>query len=199
MSITSNTKFKNNELASDYHRILGKCLYYLDSDQTELEERSAEATMKEFTYENGHPRTVALIDFKYPGNSLSDKYASIQYQIYNSEQEYKVPVPFFMTLYYLDLDHDVKMYYVIPANVPARKYFDKCELPAIGAWMSVKKFSKFLHAIRGKTWNGEESINDTNLFKVNLPAGTKLKNLSSKIKEYKLPYFDFSWISNEKR
>lgn len=196
MARQSNTIYCCNKSASNWHRILGKCCYYLDNDQTELEDGTVSATMKEFTYKDGHPETVALIDFKYPGKSLSDKYPAIQYQIYNSEHEYKVPVPFFIVLYYLDVQYPIKMYYVIPANIPARSYFDRCELSDKGTWMSIKMFSKFQHALRNKTWNGEELLKDANLSAIGL-NGTKLKDLSNIVMKYDLPYLDFSWTGEQ--
>lgn len=198
MATQANTIFKGNNLASDWHRILGGCCYYGDIDQTETENGFEEEQMKEYTYDSGKPRTVAMIDWKYPGKSLSDKHPSIQYQIFTSEQEYKIPIPFFMVVYYLDEQFPVKMYFVIPANIPARTIFDRCELSDQGKWMSVRTFSKFQHLLRDKPWNGDEQIKNVNLGKIGLPDNMKLKDLSSKVKEYNLPYRDFSW-TGEKR
>jgi hypothetical protein len=191
---TANTIYKDNDEASKYHRILGKPCYYLDVDQTELEDGTMNQTLKEYTYINGNPKTVALIDFKYPGKSLSDKYSSIKYQIWSSENEYKTPLPFFIVLTYLTNVHPVKMYYVIPANIPARQYFDKCKFSNKGRWMSLRAFSKFQHALRNIPWTPNQIIDADNLKAVGLPAGMTLNDLSGEVMEYVLPTLDFSWL-----
>lgn len=194
MANTQNTSYKDNDWASRYHRILGKSLYYLDVDQTELESGTMNKTLKEYTYENGNPKTVALIDFKYPGKSLSDKYSSIQYQIYSSEHEYKTPLPFYMVITYLSEEYPVKMYYVIPANSVARKGFEFLKFPMLGQWMSVRRFSQFQHWLRNKKWNGEEEILAANLLDINWNSELKLKELPGAEKQYPLPTMDFSWL-----
>jgi hypothetical protein len=195
MALIANTTFTGNKLATVFHRVLGKCCYMVDTDQRELETGIAEDIMNEYTYEHGHQKTVAMIDWKYPGKALSDSHPAIQYQIYSSENEWKNPMPFFMVVYYLDVQFTTKMFYVIPANVPARSMFDHWELSDRGAWMSPKKFSKFQHGLRNKPWNGEEVLRDENLIAAGLPAGMRLKDLSSATVEYPLPVLDFSWLT----
>ena len=198
MSTTANTSFSGNRMASHWHRVLGKACYFLDSDHIELSDGTIGDTMKEYTYKNGVPSTVAMIDFKYPGKSLSDSYSAIQYQIHSTENEFKTPIPFFMVIYYLDKDiHEIPMYYVIPANVPARLYFDKCKLSDAGAWMTVKKFSKFQYALRNQPWNQNEVIDDKNAAMVGLRPNMTLRDLPDEPARYPLPKMNFSWLTKE--
>ncbi len=197
MSATSNTQFSGNQLASKFHRILGRQCCYLDIDQTELASGAMEETMYEYTYEDGESKPVAMIDFKYPGGSLSDKYPAIRFQIDLTEKRLIDPIPFFLVVYYLDSIHPVKCYYVIPANVPARAFFDKFSLSDAGVWMSLRDYSRFLHKLRNIPWNGEESIEAVNSGPIGLPTNMKLKDLSCTTKAYELPYLDFSWLTKE--
>lgn len=152
----------------------------------------------EYTYDYGRLRTVAIIDWKYPGQSLSDKYSAIKQQINLSDNELKVPVPFFIVVYYLDEQHPVKCYYVIPANKTARSLFDQYGFSHAGKWFSLKHFSIFQHKIRQKVWDKNEPINNDNLQKIGMERGMTLGDLSSEILEYKLPLMDFSWLGGSR-
>lgn len=194
MSESANTIY-NSSLPSIYHRILGKCCYYLDIDQTEANEGSMSERLYEFTYFNGNPKTVALIDYKYPGVSLSDKYSAIQYQIYTSENEYKHPIPFFIVITYLDHNYPVKMYYVIAANKPAREIHKRLEV-SNGMWLSIQGYSRFQHLLRNKKWNKEEIINPSNIAAIPdllIAKNAKLKDLPDSRMIYQLPEMEFSW------
>lgn len=194
MAQIANTVFKISDLTSHWHRVLGSCCYFLDQDQTELTDGTMESSMREFTYEDNHPKTVAIIDWKYPGKSLSDKYAAIKYQIHSSENEYKTPIPFFIIIYYLDDQYKEKMYYVIPANTYARNFFSINNFPIEGKWLTVYNFSKFQYALRSKKWNEFENIKRENLLAVGLAKDLKLKDLPNSYVEYPLPALNFSWI-----
>lgn len=198
MALIAKTNFSGNRSASEYHRILGKYCYYLDIDQIEMRDNSMNEIMKEFDYDdNDKMRTVAMIDWKYPGQSLSDKIPAIKYQIHTSENEYKVPIPFFIIITYLDNNYPIKSYYVIPSNIIARNYFNKANLSINGVWMSLKRFSKFQHALRGRNWNGNERLINANTKAVGLKDDMMLKELSNEYCEYKLPKLDFSWMENK--
>lgn len=203
MAKISNTDYKENEWASKYHRILGRACYYSDIDQVDANEGSLSSMCVEYTYVDNKITPVSFTDWKYPNEGhISDRYSGIQLQITMADG---LKIPFFIVVTYLDEKFPVKMYYVIPANQYANKYFTKCELPTQGAWMSLRKFSKFQHGLRGKPWNAEEEIrgkrkfdgtydNEKSLIDVGLPVTTKLKDLSSQVQHYPLPQLQLSWL-----
>lgn len=181
MSHTVNTTYKCNEEASTFHRITGKKCYGVDVD------------MLECKYQEGssEPVPVAVTDYKYPGKSLSDTHSSFGAYLMLSK---RLDIPFFIIITYLDLNFTTKCYYVIPADQRAKKYFVRCKLNQQGAWLGLKDFSKFLHALRSQPWNGEEVVDADNLVACHLEAGTKLKELPNEIRQYPLPKLEFSWL-----
>ncbi len=187
MSRQSNTDFKANESASDYHRILGKCCYYSDLDMTEADSGSEEAMCISYTYDNKNIKPVAIIDWKYPGKSLSDKYSAVQLRLTIANS---LNIPMFFCITYLDEQYPIKCFYVIPINLNAKHYFRRCGLVWQGEWMSVKTFSKFQHGLRNKTWNGEEEIDPKNAAACGLSVG-KLKDLPNQLTKYELPQMEF--------
>lgn len=184
MSHTQNTPYSANDLASKYHRVLGRCCYYADIDCVNSKEGSEDNMCIDFTYDKDGPKVTHIIDWKYPGESISTKYAGIQIQKHIADT---LKVPFFIAITYLGDEHPVKTFYVIPANAMALAYFERCKLLPGGAYFSLKTMSKFQHALRNKKWNPEEEIHPANLAAVNLPEGTTLRQLPSDIKPYDLP------------
>lgn len=184
-----NTETRSNDLASDYHRILGYRMYSQDIDMMMTEIGNKEEMFYEFTG-NGNP--VAMIDYKYPGQRLSDKHFSIQGQINIAN---RLEIPFFFAITYLDVNHPIKMYYVIPINKLAREFWiETNRKPLPGAWLTLRQFSQFEHALRSMPWNPAEPIPERNLEAVQLQPGMTLGDLPNVKAEYPLPQLDFSWM-----
>jgi hypothetical protein len=138
----------------------------------------------EFTYENGEAKPVAIIDYKHTGQILSDKWPAIQCQIWMANN---CGIPFYFVIYFLDEEYATKCYFVVPGNSLAKKQFAFWKLSEKGAWLGLKDYSKFQHALRKKIWNGDEVIDDKNLITVGFAPGMKLKDLPNKVDNYPLP------------
>ena len=188
MSHNKNTEYRGHDLASDYHRICGKCCYLADIDHTISPESEVDNMYYEFDFKNNKPTPIALIDFKMPGEYLSDKFCAIQLQINIAD---KLEIPFFFIVSYLLEEHEVKCYYIIPINEIAR---NKWKGAKPGQFCSLKQYSQFQHKLRGKTWNKDELIDNRNLALVGLPENMKLGDLSNEIKHYKLPRMEFGFL-----
>lgn len=187
MSKIANTLYKDNNLASDFHRVSGKYSYVTDIDLIPSgESENTDNMFFEYKYENGNVEPVACIDFKMPGKSLSDKYSAIKAQISISN---KLNVPFFFAVTYLDERYPTKCYYIIPINEIAR---NNLKIKGVGAWCSLKEYSKFQHKLRNITWNGNEPIEPKNAEVVGLSCKT-LADLPNTKQKYELPNLDFSW------
>lgn len=189
MSHIANTPYKDNNLASDYHRISGKYCYVTDIDLILSGDKDNQDNMFfEYTYKNNEIEPIACIDWKMPGKSLSDKYSPIQAQIAISN---KLGVPFYFIITYLDDKYPVKCYYAIPINKIARQLTPASD--GVGSWLSLQEYSKFQHQLRKLNWNSLEPIETKNLQAVNLPTKLTLGELPNDKKEYPLPILDFSW------
>lgn len=184
MSTVANTPYKDNNLASDYHRISGKYCYVTDIDLMPSGRKdNVDNMFFEYTYLNSKIEPIACIDFKMPGKGLSDKWSAIQAQIAISD---KLEVPFFFAITYLDERYPVKCYYIIPINSLARSSYSP-------GWYSLKQYSKFQHKLRKLAWKATEAIDDRNLVAVQLAPGLTLGDLPDQVTAYPLPVFDFSW------
>lgn len=179
MATTKNTPYNNYNIANDYHRVQGSICYEMDID------------VIEFTYINGKPIPIAIVDWKYPGKCLSDNFTCSQQQIAVADL---LNVPLFFAITYLDDNFPVKMYYLIPINDIAHRFFFSNNVNQNGVWLTVLGYSRFLHKLRNKTWNGNEIINEKNLAAIGFSTPMKLKDLPNKYKEYELPKLDFSWM-----
>lgn len=205
MSNISNTPFYGNDLASNWHRVLGDSACCTDIDLQLLNENEVENTMHELntTYdeltETRDIELAAIMDYKYPSGlpaaNLSDSYFSIRWQIKHAT---KNNAPYFIVLYYLDpAKYEVPMYYVIPANEIAREVLP-LELKYAGEWMTVKAFSKFqIKNLRKKTWNQNEVIRNENALLVGLRPNMTLRDLPDEPVKYPLPRMNFSWMTKE--
>ena len=186
------------------HRILGQKIYNVDFDYLAHSDGATDNLFSELTYVNNIPTTVAIIDYKYPGpailkTGLSDtaKWAnSIRYLIHFSENELKVPKPFFTVITYMDGDYGIPMFFVIPMNKPAFSYWMKNDLPMSGEWMTVRRYSKFQHALRCLKWNPNETLDADNVASCNLPPNfiTCLGELPNDPVTYQLVPLHYSWL-----
>lgn len=203
MSTQSNTKYINwADGTKEYHRIMGQCCYFLDNDCIELTDGYVNTIWREV---NADMTTAAIIDYKYPLNKygkpvlISNKKGmynsfALRQQAWSCDNEYKIPKPFFIVVTYLDDNFPIKNFYVIPANNKAISMWNRGNVPMPGKFMSLRGYSRFMHIIRNKVWNGEELIDDKNLKIVGLSGPMKLKDLDNSIGSYNIPELDFDWL-----
>lgn len=191
MAQISNTTYKDNNLASDFHRISGRYCYTTDIDCLATNTGNEDNMFFEYSYDNHKIKPVAMIDWKHPGKSLSDKYSAVQAQIAIAD---KLEVPFFFIITYLSDEYDTKMYYVIPINEKARKIWAFWQRETPGDWLTLKSYSKFHHSLRKLEWNKDEPINQINLAAVKLSNINTLGDLPNKKAVYQLPELNFSWM-----
>jgi hypothetical protein len=187
MTKPRHTNFSSaSELASIFQRVLGRCCYYSDLDDLEANEGSTEMFVHyTYTHANPEPLPVAVIDWKYPGKSISTKYSPIKLQKVVAN---KLEIPFFITIAYLDVQHPIKCYYVIPVNSFAIKLFRKYRLDSVtGEWFSLRKFCMLQHLLRNRKPNWDEKIDQTNAKAAGLPLSATLGDLPDDVQIYPLP------------
>jgi len=162
------TSFYTDTHAIDYHRKLGNKCYGTDID------------MLEFTYENGEPKFLAMIDYKH-GNSQFVNLAAptVQAQMKLANQ---IKVGFFICITYLNPEEfETPMYFLVPMNDQAKTSLAGYERTENGTWFTVKQYSKFQHDLRKVFWNRFEKDND----------GQVLGDLSDEDVRYNLPRFNY--------
>lgn len=193
MSHVMNTPYYfSNTFNFDYHRIMGKVCYDVDMDHIVTTGGSMEnGAWAEIAYLDNEPEAIAIMDWKYPGEStLKDTYHGFRSQ---RNMAKKLDVHFFTVITYLDENFPIKSYYVIPCNEKAIRFCKGWKYNPKGQWLSLRGFSQFLHNIRGKYWSPKEEINPENLKFLKIPRLT-LGELSNEVKEYDLPKIEFSWL-----
>ena len=173
--------------------IPGRGNYYCDFDSIISNEDTIESMAMEYTFIHGERKTVALIDWKQGiAESIPCKQnmEAIKQQAYFASHEMKTPLPFFIGLTFLLEEHTTKMYFMLPANKPARRI-----IPSNGKWMTLFAMSKFQHFIRNRKFDPDEIIfQDKILTKYGFPIGMKLGDLPKERVEYPLPDIDFHFL-----
>lgn len=136
------TKFIGEAEFSDNQRRLGPQLYNNDHD------------MKLRKYTNGKPSTVAIFEAKHglskvinlnDSNIVSDRIMC--------DEEFKVPVPHFIVVYYLKPSFEIPMYLVIGNNKAARNSIKQFNNGNTKFWFTEEQYSRFQYYLIGKTWN----------------------------------------------
>jgi hypothetical protein len=155
------TDFVGEPEFSDNQRTLGHKLYNSDND------------MKLRKYVNGKPQTVAIFEAKHgfsekidldDSNIISDKIMC--------DEEFKIPIPHFIVVYYLKPSFQIPMYYIIGNNKTASSAIKNFNNGRWKYWFSEEDYSKFQHFL---VFQPFEEV-----------------GLSSTNKEYKIPQFIYS-------
>lgn len=200
------SKYENNLkrdiLPSLWHRALGRACFASDIDSFEMTSMNTEDSFMEFKIDLNNYECVAFFDYKMilsnpeKPQRFSDDYAPIRAQGKIADLQFKTPVPFFLALTFLDESYPDKMYYIIPINTSAKKFFKKYNISIKGNWQTTLQFSQFQHLLRKIKWNPEEIINERICDTINLPQGSKLKNLPNTKIKYNLPQLSFNYFSD---
>lgn len=196
---------KRDHWPSKWQRCCGRQCYTIDEDELGLDDGSLEEVFMGF---DKRKKVRFAIDYKrinlndVDKQSFSDSYWTVQSQAYVCDCQFKIPVPFFITLTYLSEEYLDKMYYVIPTNNTAKKLFKQYQKNLKGEWMTPLKFSQFQHLLRDISWNGEEIIDSEHTQAVGLPSNIKLNQLPNKKTIYPLPKLNFNselveWNDND--
>lgn len=168
MTKKQHTPFFIDKFAIETHRLLGDRIYGTDID------------MLEFTYHDGKPKFVAMVDYKH-GNiqQVNSKAESLQVQIQLANT---LQIGFFLCVTYLEAElFPTPMYYVVPINTIAKIKLSGYTYDGEGVWMSLQQYSKFQHNLRDIMWNPYEH---------NVEAKKSLNELSDVVVKYPLPQFN---------